>query len=269
MKFKTPVTVNVLSPLALKKPEEFLDAVQTFCDSLPCLAPEKWGRWEPLDRDFDLFNLKMLVPDGGVSETVYWQHKKLRKAEGSFAVRWSSKSPKVRDTHSTISFSTEFGQVPQADLISYLKIASVRSNADFAFVDALTEPYREFSIESGSAPYGERFMIVTHLLRHWLPDVFWGTVFGPAYVRLWGKERLLTAPAYIVEELAPEMIYVQLTEKIGDVLEDEAAVRHRRELFKGHFPSDAFFISGQGYDRLQRGPVGDVFAVPNFELNAD
>lgn len=269
MKFKTPVTVNVLSPLSLKKSSEFLDAVQTFCEALPHVIPEKWGWWEPLNRNFDPFNLKILIPDGGRSETIYWQHKKSPKAEGSFSVRWNSKSPKVCDTHSAISFSSELGQIPQAELITYLKTASVRSNADFAFIDALTEPYKEFSIESGSAPYGERFMIATHLLRHWLPDVFWGTVFGPAYVRLLGKERLLTAPAYIIEELASEMIYVQLSKKIEDVLNDETAVRRQRELFKGHFPSNMFFISGQGYDRLQRGPIGDVFAVPNFELKAD
>ncbi|TDQ86203.1 hypothetical protein [Paraburkholderia silvatlantica] len=266
MKFKTPVTVNVLSPLALSKPTEFLDVVQTFCDFLPDLLPEKWGWWEPLDRDFDPQNLNNLVPNGGASETVYWQRKKKYKSEGSFAVRWRSKSPKVLDTHSNISFSTELGQAPQADLIAYLKIASVNSNADFAFLDALTDPYREFAIESGSAPYGERFMVITHLLRHWLPDVFWGTVFGPAYVRLLGKEHLLTAPAYIVEELAPEMIYVQLTERIADVLEDAAAVWSRRELFKAHFPCNAFFLPDRGYDRLQRGPIGDVFAVPQFEL---
>jgi hypothetical protein len=33
MKFKTPLTVNVLSPLALKRPVDFIDAVQVLCDS--------------------------------------------------------------------------------------------------------------------------------------------------------------------------------------------------------------------------------------------
>ena|SRR5450830_1586673 len=269
MKFKTPVTINVLSPLALERPAEFLDAVQAFCDLLPDAAPEKWGWWEPLEHVFDAGNLQTLVPDGGVCETVYWHRKKRLKAEGSFCVRWRSKSSKVCDTHSNISFSTELNQVEQAGLVDYLKNASVRSNADFGFVETLTESYREFAIESGSAPYGERFMIATHVLRHWLPDVFWGTVFGPAYVRLLGKERLLNSPAYLVEELTPEMIYIQLTEKIMDVLEDEVGTRSRRELFKAHFPCNAFFLSGQGYDRLQRGPIGDVFTVPKFELNVD
>ncbi|GLZ23168.1 hypothetical protein [Burkholderia plantarii] len=269
MKFKAPVSVNILSPLTLRGSTEFLDAVQTFTDLLPRLTPERWGWWEPLEREFDAEHLDRLVPEKGLCETVYWQRKKQPKAEGAFSVRWSSKSSRVHDTHSNISLTAELRQVEQEAIVGYLKNASMRSAADFALVDTLAGSYRDFAIESGSAPYGERFMVVTHLLRHWLPDVFWGTVFGPPYVRLLGKERLLSAPAYIVEELAPEMVYVQLSERIVDVVEDNAGLRTRRELFKEHFDSNVFFRSGQGYDRLQRGPVGDVFTVPTFELSAE
>lgn len=264
-----PTCVNVLSPLSLVDSMDFMDAVRTFQESFPEINPEKWGWWEPLDRDFDSRDIQKLVPEGGHCETVYWQRKKRPKAEGSFAVRWRSKSPKVLDTHSNISFTLELGQVEQECLVTYLKNATVRSNADFALVDTLTPGYREFAIESGSAPYGERFMVVTHLLRHWLPDVFWGTVFGPAYVRFFGMERLLTAPAYVVEKLGPEMVYVQLTERIEDAIEDSVGLQVSRQRFKEHLRHDAFFLSGQGYDRLERGPIGNVFAVPTFELSAD
>jgi len=63
------------------------------------------------------------------------------------------------------------------------------------------------------------------------------------------------------------MVYVQLTEEMTDIHNDDADIRSRRERFKAHFPCNAFFLSGQGYDRLQRGPEGDVFSVPNFELS--
>lgn len=142
-------------------------------------------------------------------------------------------------------------------------------NADIALVDVVTQEYKAFGIESDCVPYGSRFMVVTHLLRHWLPDVFWGTVFGPAYVRLFGKERLLSAPAYLVEDIGPEMVYVQLTEKLADAANHSEALQLAREAFKMHFDNNAFFISGRGYDRLQRGPVGDVFNVPDFKLNED
>jgi hypothetical protein len=36
----------------------------------------------------------------------------------------------------------------------------------------------------------------------YIPDVYWLTFFGPPYVKLFGRERLLSAPAYKVEELS-------------------------------------------------------------------
>lgn len=129
--------------------------------------------------------------------------------------------------------------------------------------------YREFARESGAAPYRDGFLFSTHLLRHWLPDVFWGNVFGPAYVRLFGKKCLLTAPAYSVQELGPETVYVQLTKRIADVIEDREGVQSSRKLFKEHLKSNAFYVSGKGYDWRERGPGGGVFDVPTFQLIED
>jgi len=269
MKFSVPVTSFVFSPLALTKPGDFLDAVQTFCRLLPQVRPTNWGWWEPLNQQFDDQNLSKLVPPSGSCEPVHWQRRSRPKAEGAFFVRWRSGSPRVHDTHSKIDFTVELGQVEQEALVAYLKEASVRSKADFAFVDALTPEYGEFARESGSAPYRDGFLFATHLLRHWLPDIFWGTVFGPPYVHLFGKERLLTAPAYSVQELGPETIYVQLTGRIADVVEDHEGVQSCRKLFKEHLRSNAFYIPGKGYDWRERGPVGDVFDVPTFHLIED
>jgi len=269
MKFKVPVVIEILSPFSFRRSDEFLDAVRTFCESLPELSPEKWGWWEPLDRDFDCRDLAQLVHANGNCETVAWERRKRPKATGSFRVRWRSKSPRVRDTHAKVTCTVELGQVNQDSLVAYLKRSSLRTEADFAFFDALSEPYKDFAFESKSAPYRNFFIVTTHLLRHWLPDVFWGTVFGPAYVRLFGKERLLTAPAYVVEELGPEMVYIQLTEQIEDTVNDYEKIQSSRQLFKNHLQSNAFFKTGQGYDILQKGPVGDVFAVPDFELREE
>ncbi|PLP99551.1 hypothetical protein CYJ10_17260 [Cupriavidus pauculus] len=144
-----------------------------------------------------------------------------------------------------------------------------RSSADFGFVDALPDYHREFAVESGSAQFGDRYRIVTHLLRHWLPDVFWGTIFGPAYVALFGIDRLLSAPAAIVEKIADDMVYVQLSKELRDVIEDPLGMQHRRNLFKRHLATDAFYETGRGYDRLERSPYGDIFKVPAFKLFDD
>ena len=220
-------------------------------------------------RAFDLKEFERLITPIGECETVYWQRKRLPKAEGSFGVRWRSKSSKVRDTHANINFTVEMGHVPQDALVDYMKTASVRARADFAFVDALAESYRDFGMENGSVPYGDRFMLSTHVIRHWLPDVFWGTVFGPPYVQLFGKDRLLSAPVAVAEEIADDMIYMQLTDNLSDVVQDPVAVQACRARVKEHLKIDAFFESGRGYDRLERGPVGDEFTTPTFELKKD
>lgn len=269
MKLKLPVTTEIFSPKSLNKPDDFLDTVKTYCNFFPETLPEKWGWWEPLKRSFNAEDLSDLVHANGVCETLFWKRRKTPKAEGSFGVRWLSKTPLVNSTHGTIRITSELKQIDQTTLVSYLKSASVRSAADFAYIDVLVEAYKDFGVQNGSVPYRESFLFATHLLRHWLPDVFWGTVFGPPYVRLLGKDRLLSAPAYLVEELGPETVYVQLTENLTDVADDGNAIQSVRTSFKQHFRDDVFFVPEKAYDRSERGPVGDVFATPRFELIAD
>jgi len=268
MKFMNPVSLNVLSPKALYDPAEFARSVKGFCDYLPEITPERWGWREPLDQRFDASDLTLLIPPGHQHcETVDWVRTRKPKAEGSFRVRWRSRSPKVLDTHSCVNFAVELGQLDQEHLVGWLKAASIQSDAHIALLDVFAEYRRSFLMESGAVPSGNRFFLVTHVLRHWLPDVFWGTVFGPPYVALFGKERLLRAPAFSVEEIAQDTIYVQLTDNMSDIVEASARVDDSRAEFKKHVGIDAFYEVGRSYDRLARGPVGDVFAVPNFELS--
>lgn len=269
MKFKVPVTLNVLSPMSLRRPSDFLNAVRSHCDRLPELLPEKWSWWEPLDRPFNLNEVERLIASGGECDTVYWERKRRPKAFGQFGVRWISKSPRVRDTHAHIDFTTELNTVPQEDLVNYIKAASVRTRAHFAMLDGLVEHYRDFSIESASAQSGQFFFVTTHVLRHWLPDVFWGTVFGGPYVELFGKDKLLSAPAAVVEEIADDMVYIQLTDNLAASLNDPGGLRESRAKFKTYLGVDAFFERGRGYDRAERGPIGDIFSVPTFHLDVD
>jgi hypothetical protein len=267
MKFKTPVSVNVLSPMSLRRAVEFKEAVRAYCELLPDLLPEKWGWYEPLDRAFDVGNLDQLVPSGGGDcETVDWKRNKRPKAEGSFSVRWKSKSPKVYDTHSMINFTAEIAEIGQEKMIEFVKKFSVQSKAHIGFIEVFTESYSSFALNSGSVPSGDHFFLVTHVLRHWLPDVFWGTVFGPPYVDLFGKNSLLSSPVWIAEEIAENVIYLQLSENIVDLVERPSLVQDCRLAVKKHIAVDAFYDMGRGYDRLMRGPNGDVFITPKFEL---
>jgi hypothetical protein len=54
-------------------------------------------------------------------------------------------------------------------------------------------------------------------LQHRLPALSWATVFGDAYVRTFGIERLLSAPAFKVERLNDSAVYIQLTPNHSDL----------------------------------------------------
>lgn len=295
MNFKNPVSVNVLSPLSMYRSSDFLDVVQTYCDLLPEMLPEKWG-WGESDKDFYTENLGQLISGSAIHadklqvrqsipakmqnrvavddkcQTVSWSRKKYPKAEGAFGVRWCSKSPSVHDTHALIDFVAELSQIDQAALVAWLKATSVRTTAHLALMDTMAPGYQDFAMSSGSAPTGERNLVTTHILRHWLPDIFWGTVFGPPYVALFGKEKLLSAPVTMVEQIGQDTIYVQLTDKVADVVNDPEGMASKRKAFKDHVAVDAFFELDRSYDahsRLEHGPFGTEYVTPKFELLED
>jgi hypothetical protein len=259
------------------------------------MKPEKWG-WTIPDKDFDVKNLSEIVSSSLIRadklqvrqsmpvelqnrvvvddkcQTVSWNRKRKPKVEGAFGVRWCSGSPSVRDTHANINFTVELSQIDQTALVAWLKTASVRAKAQLAMMDVLTLGYQDFAGYSGSATYSDRFYLTTHELRHWLPDIFWGTVFGSPYVALFGKENLLSAPVFLAEQIGEDMIYIQLTEQISDVVNDPERIALRRKSFKKHIGVDAFFELGRSYDaysRIEHGAFGTEYKTPKFELFED
>ena len=84
------------------------------------------------------------------------------------------------------------------------------------------------------------FQAATCELIHCLPDMYWGVVFGKAYSDLFGMDKLLSAPAYHVEQLSDDAVYIQLSETLGDVLTNFDEVQAVREKVKEHL-GNAFF----------------------------
>lgn len=72
-----------------------------------------------------------------------------------------------------------------------------------------------------------------------IPTLFWGNLFGPPYVDLIGRERLLAAPAAIVRE-ETWGVYMQVSE---DPPSDDtwATFRARRNSLMAYLGRDAFF----------------------------
>lgn len=269
---KPTIDLNILSPYALYRPEDFLRNVRLYCDMLPDLLPEKWGWWEPLKTPFDPQRLETLVPASGRCETIDWKRTRKPKATGSFRTRRKSAEPGW-NSHAHTDLYVQADQADPERLMAYLKAASLAFGADIALMDSVTPEYKELAWKSASAR-GGYFFLVTGVLEHWLPDIFWGTVFGPAYVRFFGKDRLMSAPAYRVEDLGPEMVYLQLSPSVLDLHTDFASVQAVRERVKRHLDNNAFFDPAGGYDwhgdpNKYPPEKPPVLNVPVFDLAPD
>jgi hypothetical protein len=88
-----------------------------------------------------------------------------------------------------------------------------------------------------------------------LPDIPWGTIWGPPYIELFGREKIFNAPFYHIEELQSGHIFAQLTESILDPnLPDD--IRSEIRTFLG----EEYFMTGKkSYRHYKNGKS------PNFK----
>lgn len=91
---------------------------------------------------------------------------------------------------------------------------------------------------------------------YFLRDLYWGNVFGPPYVELFGADRLRTAPAAVATELREGYFYVQVTGSILDLCDPETIPRYRaaRDAVKEHLGPDCFYRPGAAAESY-RAPV--------------
>ncbi|VRS08453.1 Uncharacterised protein [Streptococcus pneumoniae] len=89
-------------------------------------------------------------------------------------------------------------------------------------------------------------------------------------------EKLLTTPAYKVEKLNDETVFIQLTENLTDSVENFAEFQKIRKVVKDHLDPDAFYQKEKAYEILSHHDPyfelveqGDVFNTPLFDLIPD
>jgi len=287
------VDLQMLSVRSLRRPEDLLSAVSLQCGMLPEYLPQTFGWAEPLKLSFDPNHLEMLIPpargpgslheaaitvgvvermpserdQGARAQTVWWKRAGKQQARGGWMTRWGKEL--AGSTHGSIGL-TVFETRYQDKLIAYLKAGSLSNECDFGFLDGCPEAYKPYARSNELATAGSHLFVTTHILRHWLPDMMWAIVLGPAYVRMFGKEHILKAPAYLVEEIGHEVIYLQLTPRLEDIDERFDDVMAARQRVKLHLGMDAFFQLELAYEwREHRENAGRVFRVPEFVLMPD
>lgn len=261
---KAPVIdVDILSPYSMFQVDDMLRRIRWHCELLPELVPEKWNWIDPVNKHFDLTQLETSIfPDGRFFvDYFYWKRTKKPGATGDFGIRWESGVRNVFDIHANTTLSVNANQIDQNRLVAYVQETSRLVEADLALIEIYTPEYSATIRYSGAAD-----SLATHVLRHWLPDVYWGTVFGPAYVRLFGKERLLSAPVFRVDDLGAERVYLQLTASVHDTYQSFDAVQAARARVKAHLGAGAFFDSNGGYSWWDDDQAKPTLNVPTFNL---
>lgn len=296
LKFKQPVNVQLLSRRTMRNSDDFIHMIQFHIDNLPELPIDKWLAWkdihswdeENLERIHKYFsyaseiaNREKHIEYGPMS--IEWKHTKKIKSEGQWNIGFLSNVLNVKK-HSSDYFTYEFNHLSCNVPVRYLKQAAVPLAVDFAFIDTMTEEYRiRYQSKQDHYMYGlggvDFFYAATFELIHCLPDMYWGVVFGKAYSELFGMDKLLSAPAYYVEQLSDDAVYIQLSETLGDVLTDFDGVQVVREKVKEHL-GNAFFKPELAYSIRPGTPAdedpfyeppepGLVYNVPKFQLEKD
>jgi hypothetical protein len=100
---------------------------------------------------------------------------------------------------------------------------------------------------TGKATLGAGY---TRQLQHGVPAIYWGNLFGPTYVDLFGRERILTAPAALVAHL-PWGVYLQVSEEPPSDMTYES-YRRRRDTIMSHLGAEAFWPNASRIARAMR-----------------
>jgi hypothetical protein len=250
------VFFEIVSPMPLNSQDEARQLISLWAENAPQFLPDRVGRIEPLWRRFSLESLDEVLRDW----VFHFAFKRVAspKLEASVFMQYGP-----HRLHSTWSISLErLRDFEQAAFCNLLRRSSLAFAADFAFIHHVTEAEIERGQDNDSlffldtARTEKCLSVSTHMLLKYIPDVYWITIFGKPYVRLFSRERLLSAPAHRIEELENGSVAIQLTPNLSDSATDEAAFEAVRKTVRDHLGSNAIFDEKKGADHQ--------YAVPQF-----
>ncbi|HYV12690.1 MAG TPA: hypothetical protein VE980_17445 [Pyrinomonadaceae bacterium] len=234
---KGRVIVNILTPSRLVSKEEGKQFLEKWVALAPQYAPERYGGYEPVRSLFDPENIDAAVSD--------WD----------FSFLFTRRKPRMRGTifmgdnrgttHGWIKIAFEY----KPDLFSLLK--------QF-FMEICTGFEAEFACMQLMPGKEEDLRITTHRLRQGIPDLYWLTLFGKPYVKLFGRERILSSPNAIIEEPKPGMFSIQLSEDISAVATNSDELFQIAQRIKQHLNNNAFFDIELGRDY--------AYNIPEFQI---
>ena len=249
------VTLNILTPYSFEHEEEGKAFLHFLVKSYPEMVPQKYNYVDPVKFNFDVNDIDTAL--AGWKNGFLWK-RKMPDLDGSL---WKPSRP---DLHGWLTMDLVSGDPEQARMDRFLKDASSFLNADFGFLHVLNPIEIAKTRKNGTigciSPKRQEYQIdvTSHDLHKFVPNLFWATVFGEPYVNMVGRERMLSSPAPVVEELPYGGIYIQLSESISDMLTDYERVDKVRQRVKDHLNNNIFFEPDAFEDQS--------YSVPNFHL---
>lgn len=230
------LVLNLLTSRSLKSADDGRRLLRLWTELLPHYVPERFGNYEPIRLEF--------TPDDIDSVVKYWDWPFLAKRRkprmlGSVFMH-IGKVP----VHGSIKIELEWKAIYQVEIVRFFKEVSAQFEAEFGFLH-LTRT-------------NEYLGVTTHDLRKNIPDLYWATILGKAYVELFGRDRIKSCPASYIEELSNDQSYVQLSDDVIDVEKKPQEIFQATNLVKKHLNSNAFFDP-------ELGP-GHAYAIPQFNI---
>ncbi|MCE1244335.1 hypothetical protein [Oryzomicrobium sp.] len=262
--------VNSLLGVMLDDAESFTNAFKCILTNFPEAAPERWNIVEPINKPFDIHEIEKKASSSNFD--MLWKRISYPKGWGSIQ---KITYPKKGAQHARFDFELKIRRDLESKLCCFLKKIASKFSTDYISINFSHPEYCRFQRLSD----GE--FVPTWVLRKWLPDIFWGQIFGRPYIDLFGMEKLLSCPAYKVEMISDDLVYMQITESIFDAAEDYSYFDAKRNEAKMFLDDNIFFdpeksveyvrrLQSQGPEIFEANkifPEDHIYKTPEFKID--
>jgi hypothetical protein len=233
------LVLNLLTSYSLQSKDHARELFRLWTELLPEYAPERFGNYEPIRIRFNADDIESALEHW---EWPFLVKRQKPRMQGSIFIG-GGKVP----VHGWITVDFDFKPAHQKQFIEFFKVLSVKLNAEFGFLHI--------------KPKDKHLIVTTHVLRNYIPAMFWTTLLGKAYVDMFGHERIRGCGAPINEELGADMFYLQASEEFLDLERKGEEVARTLNQIKKHLNNNAFFDPELGSDH--------VYSVPRFNIDTN
>jgi hypothetical protein len=143
-----------------------------------------------------------------------------------------------KNRHSPVKHGFQVDDLAPEQWVEFLKEVSVLFEVDFACAHV----YGKGNPETEDR---KLMLIDSPDLQTWLPSVPWIACFGPPYLEMFGKTKLMAAPFAAVERLGNDLVFTRLVDDPSQCIERAKAYRALRAKIKAALGLQYFFDPDQ------------------------